>query len=248
MLPPIFYIKPDSINDKFAVLDEEESKHAVRVLRLSKGAVVVLIDGLGNAFKGEITRTGTKSTDISIHSTIRNFGEPKVKLTLAAGLSTNYKFDTVIEKGTEIGVSRFVPLLTEKSKIKLDDPKRAKTKINRYQKIARAAVKQCRRSYIPEICQPRPFKDYLREIDKDTLNIIFHPGENSQNLYNLKIDNDIRRVNLIVGPESGFSPEEIDSAQAADIKSVSLGKRILRTETASIVVSSLLMNQLGELS
>lgn len=246
---PIFFVETKNVVENHAVLNKDESHHAAKVMRLGKGTMVILVDGLGMAYRGEIVKIGrTNPVEILIHSAIRNFGESDRVITLASGLSTNYKFDTVVEKATELGVKRIVPLMTEKSKIKLDDPKRLKTKQNRYEKIARAAIKQCRRSYIPEISYPVSFKDYLKEVDPEHLNLIFHPGKLAQGLNSINFSNSPQRVNILVGPESGFSDEEIALAEQKSIQPVTLGSRIMRTETAGPVILGIIMNLLGELS
>ena len=248
MATPIFYINPNSINDNTAFLDKTESHHAHKVMRLKKGAVIIMVDGLGNGYRGEIMKIGrTNPTEIKIHTQIRNFGEPDVKLTLACGLSTGHKFDTTIEKGTELGVSRFVPLFTEKSKIKLEDPKRIKSKQNRHKKVALAAIKQCQRSYIPEVCLPVSFDEYLKEIDPESVNLIFHPSKTSRSIYDIEFNDEIKRINLLIGPESGFSDEEIDKASDKSVIPVTIGQRILRTETAGPVICGIIMHQLGQL-
>ncbi len=245
----LFYAPPENHNIDKITLPDTESHHARKVLRLDKGEPVIVIDGLGNAYRGEIaTGKYSKKTEIAIHNKIRNYGEPNIRLTLAAGLSTRYKFDTVVEKGTELGVKRFVPLLTEKSKVKMDNDKRKKSRISRLEKVALAATKQCRRSYRPDIAAPLNFKEFMKEIDPESLNLIFHPGENGTLFSNLEYDKEYRRACLLVGSESGFSNTEILLAKEAGFQQVALGERILRTETAGPVVCALLMNALGELS
>ncbi len=249
MQPPLFYAPPENYDNNKIILPDKESHHARKVLRLGKGEPVIVIDGLGNACRGEIS-TGqySKKTEISIHNRIRNFGEPNIRLTLAAGLSTNYKFDSVVEKGTELGVKRFVPLLTEKSIVKMDNDKRIKSRISRLEKVALAATKQCRRSYRPDITAPLKFMDFMKETDPDCLNLIFHPGEKGILFHNFEFDRDYRRACLIVGSESGFSNTEVLLALETGFQQVTLGERILRTETAGPAVCALLMNALGELS
>lgn len=249
MQPPVFYAPVEARQDQVITLDATESHHAVGVMRLKPAASVIVIDGLGTAFRGELlsTRPKTKVT-VSIHSEIRNFGEPAVRLTLAAGLSTNYKFDTVIQKGTELGVKRFVPIITEKSIVKIDDPKKAAAKQRRQEKVALAAIKQCRRAYRPDIALPTRFADYLAEIDKDSPHLLFHPSRTGLSLERALPEADsIKRLSILVGPESGFSADELEAAEQAGFACVSLGDRILRTETAGPTACALVMHLLGEL-
>lgn len=246
---PIFYAPADSISSESIVLNKPETHHAVKVMRLKKGNLVTVIDGIGNGYHCEILKIPHNSgLELRVLSRVRNFGEPDVRVTLACGLSTGYKFDTVVEKGTELGVSRFVPLMTEKSKIKLEDPKRTANKISRYEKVALAATKQCRRSIIPQISEPISFQAFLNQLDSSDRNFLFSTTPNTKSLVDSDISDSTRRVTLIVGPESGFSSNEIDLALENNIELISLGKRILRTETAGIVVSALILSLLGELN
>jgi 16S rRNA (uracil1498-N3)-methyltransferase len=247
MQPPVFYAAPKSFENDIVTLNAHESKHASKVMRLKKGAIVIVIDGLCNGYRGEIIKIGRdKIVQIKLHAQIRNFGEPDHVVTLASGLSTGYKFDSIIEKGTELGIKRFVPLITEKSKIKLDDPKRAQNKLSRYNKVALSAAKQCRRSYIPDIAVPIKFADFMKEIDDQSTNLIFHPSKLSKQLSKNIFNKTYKRITLIVGPESGFSDNELELADENNILQIQLGKRILRTETAGPIVTALTMNYLEE--
>lgn len=245
--PPILYLDPKSIDGDTAQLASAEGRHASKVLRLSRGDLIIAVDGLGTAYRSEITRVSRAGqVQIRIHSLTRNFGEPNVRLTLAAGLSAASKFDTVVEKGTELGVSRFVPILTEKSKVRVDDERRARTKVARYEKVALAAMKQSRRSFRPEITFPVAFRDYMKEVDRSSLSLLFHPAASTR-YGDVDLPPDTKRINIIVGAESGFSDDEIELALGRDVRLVSLGRRILRTETAGPVICALVMNSLGEL-
>lgn len=245
--PPVLYIAPNAIDGDCGQLSSAESRHASKVLRLKRGDLVIAVDGLGTAYRSEVTKVSRAGqVEIRVHSVTRNFGEPNVRLTLAGGLSTSSKFDTVVEKGTELGVSRFVPLFTEKSKVRLEDDRRARAKVSRYEKVALAAMKQSRRSLRPEIAFPVTFADYMKEIDQGSVSLLFHPAA-SQRYGDLNLSPEIKRINVIVGAESGFSDDEIDLAQSKSVRLVSLGRRILRTETAGPVICALVMNSLGEL-
>ncbi len=249
MTSPVFYAPPNKCSETVIELPAPEAHHALNVMRMKKGETVVVVDGLGMAYRGELTKVSpkNKTAEVNVISTFRNYGEPIVNLTLAAGLSTGFKFDRVVEKGTELGVKRFVPLLCEKSKVKVEDPRRAASKVTRLEKVAMSAIKQCRRSYRPDISTPTPFMKFLNETDPEACNLLFHPARDANPLDHIKFTPAIRRVSVLIGPESGFSREEIEAAVAAGFRPVGLGQRILRTETAGPVVCALIMNSLGEL-
>ncbi len=246
MLPPVFYAPPENRDDDRIVLPADEAKHCTRVMRLEVGAVVMVVDGLGMACRGEIETIAGREVAVRVLSDVRGFGEPSVRLTLAAGLSVGVKFDSVVQRGTELGVSRFVPLLTEKSKVTIEGSGREKTKLTRWRNVASAAMKQCRRSYIPEIAAPTPYMTFLKQFEKSDTGIIFHPGERVADLQEVPLSPDMKRLTVMIGPESGFSESEVTSAEQAGFVRVGLGRRILRTETAGPVAVALVMARLGE--
>jgi 16S rRNA (uracil1498-N3)-methyltransferase len=247
MEPPLFYAPPERISNDKIDLPTAEAHHALDVMRLKAGAPLIVIDGQGTAYKGELVIPTAKGAQVHVHSVHRNFGEPSIRMTLAAGLSTGYKFDEVVQKGTELGVKRFVPVITEKSKVKIESAERARTKTQRLEKVAMAAIKQCRRAYLPEISSPIDLKNFMKETDPDTLNLIFVPAANAESIDRIEIDDNVNRVTVLVGPESGFTSAEVQHAAEKGYKLVSMGKRILRTETAGPISVALVMIRLGEL-
>jgi 16S rRNA (uracil1498-N3)-methyltransferase len=248
MEPPIFYAPPKLISSDTIELPSQEMHHAKDVLRLRSGSLVMVVDGVGNGYRGELKIASDKKASVEILSQIRNFGEPTVRLTLVAGLSSGYKFDDVVDKGTQLGVMRFVPVITEKSKVKIDKTNRGMNKVNRFEKVALAAMKQCRRSYIPEISTPISFKEYMRQADSDSIKLMFHTSEKSQKLSHISWEGSSKRVTVLIGPEAGFSHEEEIIATENGFILVSLGRRILRTENAGPIACALVMEKLGELS
>lgn len=248
MTPPVFYAPPENVGDDQIVLPLDESRHARQVMRLTPGAIVMVVDGLGSAWRGEISGGDSMSVTVLIHQPLRNFGEPSVRLTLAVGLSQASKLDSIVQRGTELGVIRFVPVITAKSKVKLEDPKRARSRVTRLERVALAAMKQCRRSYRPEIATPLPLTDYLADTDPESVRLVFHPDRDARPLGEIGFPDSTRRVTALTGPEAGFAPDEIALARAAGFDVVGLGPRILRSETAAPVICALIMERLGEFS
>ncbi|MCK4606322.1 MAG: 16S rRNA (uracil(1498)-N(3))-methyltransferase [candidate division Zixibacteria bacterium] len=245
---PVFYAPPGHRSGDLIELPRSESHHALKVMRVKRGEIVVVVDGCGVAYRGEISGIVVRETvQVRIHAELRNFGEPLVRLQLAAGLSSVSKFDSLVQKGTELGVTRFVPLICRTAKVKLDDPKKAAARVRRLQKVALAAIKQCRRSLLPEITLPMTFDDLLLETDADSVNVIFHPSTTGTGLQDVLVGTKAKRVSILVGPESGFTSDEEEAAVEAGYRTVSLGPRILRTETAGPVACALVMSLLGEL-
>ncbi|MFH1701464.1 MAG: RsmE family RNA methyltransferase [Candidatus Zixiibacteriota bacterium] len=233
-----FIYKASDKNDNRIILTGNEAHHVITVLRLPIGEIVRLIDGQGEAEICEIAGISTGSVECRIIKQTINSGEASLSLTLAVGLSQTSKFDSVIEKGTEVGVRNFVPLITEKSKVKIDKHGTLSRKQKRWQRVCEAAAKQSGRSIIPHICEPIPLMAYLDKINSQTT-ILFHPECTPLANANIFRDYPGNELTIITGPESGFSPGEIDHAVKKGFAVYSLGERILRTETAGIVISAL---------
>ncbi len=248
MEAPLFHVPPDEVSGTSIELPAAEARHAVRVLRMKKGDPAIVVDGRGMAYRGFLEKTSAGAVTIAVHQTLRNLGEPIVKLTLAAGISTAGKFDTVVQKATELGASRIVPLTCAKARVKLDDPKRAESRRKRLSKVALAAMKQCRRSVCPSIDAPMLFGDFLAESPEYDRRIIFDSRPPHRLLADVLDGAGLRAVAVLVGPESGFSQEEILAARAAGFDVVGMGARVLRTETAAPVACALVMSALDELN
>lgn len=246
---PVCYCPPDCFRGEKIILPDDEARHIRTVLRLKTGERVITVDGEGTAYEGtliEDDRWG--GTSLKIESRHDNWGEPSIKLTLAFGLSVGSKADEIVEKGTELGVCRFVPLLTEKSKVKADDSSKYFRKNDRLARVAIAAMKQCRRSRLPEICQPSSIATFFKELrdEQSAAKLLFHPYDNSDALES-KLILGRKELVIITGPESGFSDDEIVIALKAGSTLVSLGPRVLRAENAAPIACALVMQLAGEL-
>ena len=149
---PIFFAPPEAVQGEIIILPKTEAHHARTVLRLKNNCQVIVVDGFGKAFRGVITKLSSRRDAIvEIQNEIRGFGEPFADVTLAAGLSEGFKFDEVVQKGTELGIKKFVPLVTDKSKIKMTTATKFDNKLERLKRVALGAMKQSRRSFCPKI-------------------------------------------------------------------------------------------------
>lgn len=251
METPVFFAPPEAIKSKSIILPKAEAHHARTVLRPKKNSQVIVVDGLGRAFRGTITNLSSrKDTIVEIQNEIRGFGEPFANVTLAAGLSEGFKFDEVVQKCTELGVKHFVPLVTEKSKIKIAAAKKFDNKLKRLKRVALGAMKQSRRSYCPLILPVMKYADFINSeaITEDSCKFVFHPVKQRRISDPEKLLKNCKNVTILIGPESGFTDFEVETAIEKDFSPMSLGDRILRTENASPVACALVMNWLGELS
>ncbi|MBX2992681.1 MAG: 16S rRNA (uracil(1498)-N(3))-methyltransferase [Bacteroidetes bacterium] len=222
-----FYTHPSNISSGLLTIDGEEFLHLTHVMRKKAGDDITVVDGNGNAYRSTISEVSKRSAQCAIRQHIPRLHEPTVDVTLAVGILKNpSRFDVLVEKATELGVNRIVPLLSERT-----IPRHAKT--DRWQKIAIAAMKQSGRCVLPRIDPLVSFNDFIGTQTVGT-KLIAHE----------KTDVAIRTAGfassivILIGPEGGFTDEEVSAALHHSFSLMSLGARRLRTETAAIVAVS----------
>ena len=219
--------------------------HIRNVLRLKVGEQIVVSDGRGRDYTCRISQIDTDVVICNIEDINDNFAELPVEVTLFQGYPKSDKMDLIVQKMVELGVHRIVPVFTARTIVKLDQKKAAK-KTDRYQTIAESAAKQSGRGIIPEITEPVSFADALKMAKDLDMNII--PYEEAEGIeQSRKVISDIsghRSLGIFIGPEGGFAREEVGQAQAIGAECITLGHRILRTETAGLAVMSIIMFQL----
>ena len=238
-----FYISKEDINGKIATIKGEEALHISRVLRMKKGDRVTLCDGEGLFYEASLCAFSEKSVEAEILSMRIAETEPHVKVTVFQGVPKNPKLETIVQKLTEIGAVRIVPVDTSRAVAKLDKS----AKVERLRKIAREAAKQSRRAIVPIVSEALGFKEALKEALLADLTIICYEEEKEVSLKKALEGKKPQSVSIIIGPEGGFSQEEVESAESMGAVSVTLGKRILRTETAPLVVCGAVLYELGEM-
>ncbi len=243
----VCYVQPEKVVDDILTVEGPEAHHLRKVMRLKKGDPVMAVDGCGNGYKVEIEKFAGTKVECKILARIRRFGEPMSFITLAAGLSVGSKFDEVVQRATELGVSRIIPLISEKSKIRLDEERRQKLKLARWRKVAIASMKQTGRSLIPEITPFYDFVSVFGAVENLGRKLLFDPTFAEKNIADYNNLTGGEGVTVIIGPESGFSRAEIETARENGCEIISIGQRVLRTENASPVALALVMNLLGEL-
>jgi len=245
-MPRLFVFEKLAIGDEI-VIAGEEAHHIIRVLRLGPGHSVSISDGKSVESLGVISDIDIRDTKIKIRILDQNKSkETKPFITLLQALPKGEKFDWIIQKSTELGVSTIIPVITQRTIVNIL-PSKLESRMERWNKIAIEAAKQSLRMDIPQIGELSTFDASLREVEKHHLSII--PWEQEKELSIRKalksIDGTVTKVAVFIGPEGGFSPEEVKKAKEMGAVSVSLGPRILRTETAAIAVCSILMYELG---
>lgn len=239
---PKFFVKSEDINDHTVTLDGENANHIGNVLRAKTGDIITVCDGEGRDYECEITEITKKSVTAKITDIFTNDNEPHIKITLYQGLPKADKMELVIQKCIEIGVDRIVPVKTEHTVVKLEG--KEDKKLMRWNKIAEAAAKQCGRGKIPVVDKVMTFKDAIDEGSSLDGSIIPYERERENSLKSFAKEFKGKSIGIFIGPEGGFSNDEIKYAVNKGVKSVTLGKRILRTETAGLVASVILLYEL----
>lgn len=245
-----FFINNSDICSNNIIITGENFKHIKSVLRHKTGEQLILCNGEGLDFKVSIVEINDNEIITHIIDSYKNETEPFVNLTLFQGIAKGDKMDFIIQKSIELGVKNIVPLKTDRTVVKFGNNKDEIKKRDRWQKIALEAAKQCNRGIIPQIGKPINFNEALDKMNKFDLSLIPYEKERSSTLRFVlsdfkKRDFQTSNVAIFIGPEGGFSEKEIETSINANIIPVTLGSRILRTETASIVTISIIMYDLG---
>ncbi len=243
-----FYAPPSafSANSTSLTLQTDEARHLREVLRLKSGEEVHVFDGAGKEFRCEIEDSRRDSARLKVIEQVAPAKpESPLALTLAVALLKSDKFDLVVQKATELGVVRIVPVMTKLADIRLRDESDAGKRVTRWQRIAMEAAKQSGRALVPEVVAPVSLADLVqRPAPKSHWRAMFSEREGQA----LDIHAETpQNVTALVGSEGGWTDEELASARDAGWNVVTLGGRILRAETAAITVAVLLQYRFGDL-
>jgi 16S rRNA (uracil1498-N3)-methyltransferase len=207
-------------------LDKNNQKYLKKVLRLKNGFQLVIFNGDGFDYQAEL-----QNDELQVLSLTKNGNELNTKITLVQGIAKNDKMDFIIQKAVELGVMKIIPIITERTVVKLDEKK----KINRqahWQKIAISATEQCGRSIVPEVVLPISLNEYIQN-NKISGFVLHHRGDKT--LLDYKVE---KEINVLIGPEGGLSGIEIQEAIQNNHQALLLGKTVLRTETAGLCALS----------
>jgi 16S rRNA (uracil1498-N3)-methyltransferase len=243
-----FFLSPGAIAGNDVTFDPAATHQLRNVLRLRPGDRVIVLDNSGLEYEVVLTTLERDSAVGQVCTRQRTQAEPRVSLTLYQSTIKGDRFEWVLQKGTELGVSRFVPISTERTILR--DPERLEGKHSRWERIIREAAEQSRRGRLPRLLPHASFAEACREgartHDIVLLPWVAAPGSGlAATLQSLS--SPVNSVALVVGPEGGFTPQEAALAQACGIHLVTLGPRILRAETAGVVASAIVLSALGEM-
>lgn len=240
-----FFVSPDQIDEKYVTITGGDVNHIKNVLRMKIDEELLISNGQDKDYYCKIESVSDDEIKAVILDEEFEGTELPTELYLFQGLPKSDKMELIIQKAVELGVKEIIPVATKRCVVKLDDKKEA-SKIKRWQAISESAAKQSRRTIIPEVSSVMSFKEAINRAKEFELGII--PYENFKDMTETKevlkkVQKGIK-IGIFIGPEGGFEESEIQYALENGIHPISLGKRILRTETAGLAILSVLMFQL----
>lgn len=259
-----FFVQSEAITGDKITITGDEFIHLHRVLRLGAGDTITVCDGSGREYEATLRQILPEGAVAEIEATKMSAAEPFVNLTLVQGLPKAGKMDLIVQKGTEVGISRFLPVITERTVVNLNQ-KKMERRVERWRRIAREAAKQSRRAVVPAVDMPVTWADVLHRYRQvaglGCLGVLPWEEECSTGLRNILqkewavpgtgehgCNSGSRQdIWLFIGPEGGLSRAEVEQAREAGIISVTLGPRILRTETAGLIAAALVLYESGDL-
>ena len=258
-----FLVKPEDLNDSVVRVSGEEHKHLRTVLRLKAGDAVEVFDGAGRAYAGVLTDVSSDGSTVAIDRPVTDIRESPIKIVLGQGIPKSDKMDWITQKATELGVAAICPVSLTRCVVRLDEETKKNSRRERWQKVAAEAAKQCGRTRVPEVMATRGLKDFLRLISPGDLFLapweeggrplkeVFQSARPAGDAATLAGDAvafaDDAAVFILIGPEGGLTKEEIQACEQAGGKILTLGPRILRTETAGLALISALQYHWGDM-
>ncbi len=243
-----FFVPTDQIHDNTVILKGEDRHHLLNVLRQGPGAEITVLNGKGQEYQVKVITITSDEVIGEIIKQVERQTEPKIKIVLVQSLPKGDKFEFILQKNTELGVSVYQPVISERSTIRLDDGG-ARKKEERWRKIIREAAEQSGRQIIPELRPVRSWNQFLKERDFPGLLLIPWEGEKEHSLKQVLNEQKEapENITVVIGSEGGFSQKEVEQAVQVGAIPVTLGPRILRTETAGLVVASTILYHFGDL-
>ena len=236
-----FFAEPGQIREKEIVITGADVNHIRNVLRMRADEEVLIADGQGAEYRCKLTELGENEVRAQILWKLDGNAELASAVTLFQGLPKSDKMDLIVQKCVELGVDRIVPVSTKRAVVKLD-AKKEQTRLKRWNTISESAAKQSGRGVIPEVSGVMTFGKALEEAKK--LDVLLIPYERAENMAETRrVMGSIQpgqSVGIFIGPEGGFEESEVEEAVVAGAQAITLGKRILRTETAGLAVMAML--------
>lgn len=247
-IPRIYTPQPLSC-DNSVVLDGSGARHLSSALRMKAGQAIILFNGEGGEYAAELTQVSKNTVTAAVLEHLEINRESPLKLHLAIGVSRGERMDLIVQKATELGATEITPLFTERTEVKLSGD-RLEKKVRHWQQIAISACEQCQRNLVPQVNRPTPLTQWLSQPEnhsQDLKLVLHHRTEKS--LADLsREEQSAAELCLLVGPEGGLGEGEIEAAIASGFLPLTLGPRVLRTETAPLAAISILQYLWGDMS
>lgn len=247
-MPRFFIENIDRMPGEGITISGQDAVHISRSLRMKAGESLTVCGGLGFDMLCEITGFYGDTVELKVMEKVATESEPSVKITLYQGLPKGDKLELIIEKTIELGVCEIVPVLMQRS-VSRPDAKSAAKKQERYQKQAVSAAKQCGRGVIPTVAPMIGFSVMTAKLKQHQAVILFYEcgGEPLSSVIGMINAEGVTDIAIVIGPEGGFDPAEAETLQTAGAFTATLGKRILRTETAPIAAIAAIMYATGNM-
>lgn len=241
-----FFVPPECIKGNQALIVGPEAHHILDVMRLKKGDRIQAFDGAGKLYRGKILDTQARKVKLQIESVRKSPPVANLRITLVQAVPKKNKMDYIVEKCTELGVDSIIPTQTSRTIVKLGRERQGSRKL-RWERIAQEAAKQCGRSTIPQIKDLIPWKEILTILNDFDLKLLPCLSEKAQKLKDiLRVQKRPRRIAIFIGPEGGFSPQEIRQACDSGCIAVSLSENVLKTDTAAVSALAAVTYELGQ--
>jgi len=245
---PNIFVTPEQIRGDRLQIAGGDAGHLLRVLRLGPGDHFLALDGTGLEYRAKILHVGQGSLEAVVQEHRQRRTEPRLRLTLGQGLPKGDKMEQVIRKGTELGLAGFQPLLTERC-VAVPPGERQAARLARWQKIAAEAASQSGRAAVPPVAAPRSWTETVATFGEFDLVLLPWEGEETTSLKQALLARERpESVLALIGPEGGLTQSEVVTARTAGAIAVTLGPRILRTETAGLVLGAAVFYHYDELA
>ena len=246
-MTPRIYFPPIPEGRESVELAEDTVRYLRNVLRLGRGDAILLFDGTGWEYRGVIERLEGRQGTARIVARERIPLESPVRITLAQALPKGDKMEFIVQKATELGAARIIPFRSARTIPRRTEDRSAR-RLERWRRIAAEAAEQCGRADVPEIAEPLPFRDALGQAPPGALKIFFWEAESQRSIREILKGAEARSAGeffLVVGPEGGLSGEEAELARQAGFRTASLGRLVLRVETAALAILAVLQYECG---
>lgn len=234
-----FFVRPQDVKGDEILVSKEEAHHIVDVMRMSEGDKITAFDGTGKEYVGEIVAASKNNLKIKIEKINTVSPENKIRVTLAQAIPKRAKMDFIVEKATELGVDEIIPLITDRTIVRLDE-KTKKIRHAHWQNVAITAAKQCGRLEIPKVKLPVAFSDFADEMKNYDLALMACLHNETKAVGHILSGVRAKKILAMIGPEGDFSHREIKSAGSQGAHLVTFGRLVLRVDTAAIFILSVL--------